>query len=49
MNETRSVADAPGDVIVMSFECRDFEPKVNPEFISHPSDLVNRFGFLFAR
>ena len=26
----------------------DFEPEFNPELISRPSDLVNRFGFSFA-
>ena len=48
-NETGSVVDAPKDVIVMSFECQGFAPTVNPKLISRPSDLVNRFGFLFAR
>ena len=27
---------------------RDFAPEFNPELISRPSDLVNRFGFSFA-
>ena len=35
--------------MLLECDCRYFAPKVNPELISHPSDLVNRFGFLFAR